>query len=227
VFVRKVTQAPLMEDPHTRFRYSEATTVLGRLVEVWSGQPFDAYLARHVLQPLGMSDTGFVVRPADRPRLATVYAPSPTGLQPIELETPPVTEPAALIEGAVGLASTVPDFLRFAQMLAAGGELGGTRVLPRATVTRITANGLPADVQRARGGAHGWGLANVNVLLEDATGPFPGRKGEYGWDGTAGTIFWVDPSRDLVIVLMTQSSPANPDGLRQRFKQIVERAVRP
>jgi CubicO group peptidase (beta-lactamase class C family) len=228
VFVKKITQAPLMEDPHTRFRYSEATTVLGRLVEVWSGQPFDSYLATRVLEPLGMRDTAFWVRPEDRARLATVYAPAPGGgLQPTEIEAVPVTERAALIEGAVGLVSTVPDFTRFAQMLLGGGELGGARLLRRDTVARITANGLPADVQQARGGSHGWGLANVNVLLADSSGPFPGKAGEYGWDGTAGTIFWVDPARDTVIVLMTQSAPANPGGLRQRFKQIVERAIRP
>jgi CubicO group peptidase (beta-lactamase class C family) len=226
-FVQKITRAPLMEDPHTRFRYSEATTVLGRLVEVWSGQPFDTYLAERVFAPLGMRDTGFWVRPEDRSRLATVYAPAPGGgLQPTEIEAVPFTDRPALIEGAVGLVSTVPDFLRFAQMLLNGGELGGTRLLRRETVARMTANGLPPDVQQARGGAYGWGLANVNVLLADSSGPFPGTAGEYGWDGTAGTIFWVDPARDTVIVLMTQSAPANPGGLRQRFKQSVERAMR-
>jgi CubicO group peptidase (beta-lactamase class C family) len=226
-FVRKITRAPLMEDPHTRFRYSEATTVLGRLVEIWSGQPFDVYLEAHVLGPLGMTDTRFWVRPEDRARLATVYAPAAAGgLQPTEIEAVPFTDPPALLEGAVGLVSTVPDYLRFAQMLLDGGTIAGRRVLRAETVARITANGLPEDVQRARGGAYGWGLANVNVLLEDATGPFPGRKGEYGWDGTAGTIFWVDPSRDTAIVLMTQSAPANPGNLRQAFKQAVERATR-
>jgi CubicO group peptidase (beta-lactamase class C family) len=71
----------------------------------------------------------------------------------------------------------------------------------------------------------GWGLANVNVVIDPTGVNYPARAGEYGWDGTAGTIFWVDPSRELAIVLMTQIAPANPGGLRQQFKAAVERAV--
>ena len=87
----------------------------------------------------------------------------------------------------------------------------------------MTANGLPPAVLKARGGTMGWGLANVNVLLDPA--PCDASRGEYGWDGTAGTIFWVDPAKQTVIVLMTQSSPANPDSVRQRFKAIAQRAI--
>jgi len=224
-FIRKITAAPLMEDPHTRFRYSEATTVLGRLVEIWSGEPFDRVLERRILQPLGMSDTVFHVAGERRARLATVYGPAPGGgLVPVEVEPVPFTERPALLEGAVGLVSSVPDFLRFAQMLLDGGTFNGVRVLTAATAARITANGLPAEVLTLRGGRMGWGLANVNVLMTaDGTGA---SVGEYGWDGTAGTIFWNDPVKQTVIVLMTQSAPANPDGLRQKFKAIVDRAIR-
>ena len=124
VFIAKITKAPLMEDPGTRFRYSEATTVLGRLVEVWSGQPFDAFLQARVLVPLGMTDTWFRVGPDGAPAGHRVRPTAEGGLQPIEIEAVPFTEPA-LLEGAVGLVSTVPDYLRFCQMLLAGGELGG------------------------------------------------------------------------------------------------------
>jgi CubicO group peptidase (beta-lactamase class C family) len=225
VFVDKITRAPLMEDPHTRFRYSEATTVLGRLVEVWSGMPFDAYLESRILRPLGMTDTGFSVAPANASRLATVYGPAPANdLIRVETETVPFTEKPALLEGAVGLVSTVPDYLRFAQMLLSKGRLGGATVLQAATVERMTVNGLPDPILRLRGGAKGWGLANVDVLVEP--GPSGASRGEFGWDGTAGTIFWVDPVKDTVIVLMTQSVPADPGGLRPAFKGIVQRAVR-
>lgn len=225
VFVGKIAAAPLMEDPHTRFRYSEATTVVGRLVEVWSGQSFDEFLEQRLFAPLGMTDTRFWVDAPRRDRLATVYGPAPAGgLVPVDIEAVPFTERPALLEGAVGLVSTVPDFLRFSQMLLDGGALGGVRVLKAETVARITANGLPAAVQAARGGTMGWGLANVNVLLDP--GASGASRGEYGWDGTAGTIFWVDPVKQSVIVLMTQSSPANPGNLRQRFKAIVQRAIR-
>jgi len=224
-FVRRIAAAPLMEDPHTRFRYSEATTVVGRLVEVWSGGPFDRFLAERIFRPLGMTDTVFAVEGERVARLATVYGPATGGgLVPVEIEPVPFTTRPALLEGAVGLVSSVPDFLRFSQMLLDGGQLGAVRLLKADTAARIVANGLPADVLAARGGRMGWGLANVNVLMR-ADGA-SASAGEYGWDGTAGTIFWNDPVKRTVIVLMTQSAPANPDGLRQKFKAIADRAVR-
>ncbi|MEZ5289710.1 MAG: serine hydrolase domain-containing protein [Vicinamibacterales bacterium] len=224
-FVRKIARAPLMEDPHTRFRYSEATTVLGRLVEIWSGQPFDAFLSARVFRPLGMADAVFWVDGERRSRLASVYGPGPAGgLVPVDVEPVPFTERPALIEGAVGLVTSVPDFLRFQQMLLAGGTLDGVRLLKADTAARIVKNGLPPDVLQARGGRMGWGLGNVNVLMApDDSGA---NAGEYGWDGTAGTIFWNDPARDTAIVLMTQSVPANPGRLRQQFKALIQRAVR-
>ncbi len=125
-FVTKITRAPLVEDPGTRFRYSEATTVLGRLVEVWSKQPFDRFLEERLLRPLKMTETRFWVPPDARPRLATVYGPGPGGaLAPVDIEAVPFTERPVLIEGAVGLVSTVPDFLRFARMLLNEGSLEG------------------------------------------------------------------------------------------------------
>ena len=131
----------------------------------------------------------------------------------------------ASVEGAVGLLSTVPDYLRFSLMLLNKGELDGVRILSQKTVETITSNGLSDAIQKARGGSMGWGLANVNVLLNSGTGANPANRGEYGWDGTAGTIFWVDPTTEMVTVLMTQSSPANPDSIRQRFKAIIQQAI--
>lgn len=225
-FVSNVVRVPLMEDPGTRYRYSESPTVLGRLVEIWSGKPFDVFLKERVLGPLRMSDTAFWV-PADaRNRLATVYAPAPGGgLVPMELEDVPFTERPSLLEGAVGLVSTVPDYLRFSQMLLNGGTLDGVRILRAPTVAAMTANRLSDRILMARGGGMGWGIANVNVVLNPAAVNYPANRGEYGWDGTAGTIFWVDPSVQMVTILMTQSSPANPDSLRQRFKTIVQESV--
>jgi CubicO group peptidase (beta-lactamase class C family) len=215
-FISNVVRVPLMEDPGTRFRYSEGTTVLGRLIEIWSGVPLDRFLDERVFRPLRMDDTGFWVRPDQRNRLTTVYSPADGGLRSIEIETVPFTQKPTLLEGAVGLVSTVPDFLRFAQMLLNDGELDGVRILRAATVQTITKNGLAEAVLAARGGSMGWGLGNVNVALD---------SGEYGWDGTAGTIFWNDPAHDMVTILMTQSVPANPDSLRQRFKALVTQAV--
>jgi CubicO group peptidase (beta-lactamase class C family) len=225
-FIEKIARAPLMEDPGTRYRYSESPTVLGRLVEIWSGRPFDEFLNERIFKPLGMSDTAFWVNPRQRGRLTTVYAVSPGGgLMPTEIEAVPFTERGALKEGAVGLVSTVPDFLRFSQMLLNRGELNGHRLLKAATVDRIVSNGLPDGILKARGGDMGWGLGNVNVVMNPDGLNYPANRGEYGWDGSAGTIFWIDPGLQLVTVLMWQSVPANPDSLRQRFKTLVHDAV--
>jgi CubicO group peptidase (beta-lactamase class C family) len=221
-FLANIVRVPLMEEPGTRFRYSEATTVLGRLVEVWSGQPFEEFLAARVFKPLHMTETGFVVRPDQLARWTTAYAPAPGGdLMKTETEEVPFTTRPALVEGAVGLVSTVPDYVRFSQMLLNKGELDGARLLAAATVEEMTANGLSDEILKLRGGTMGWGLANVNVSLD----PSSPTRGEYGWDGTAGTIFWVDPARAMVTVLMTQSVPPNPDGLRQKFRSLVLHAV--
>jgi CubicO group peptidase (beta-lactamase class C family) len=217
-FVTKITGTPLMEDPGTRFRYSEGTTVLGRLVEIWSGQRFDSFLDERIFTPLRMTDTGFWVRPDQRDRLTTVYQPAAGGgLSAIEIEPDaPFTQRPALLEGAVGLVSTVPDYLRFSQMLLNRGELNGVRILRAKTVDMMTVNSLPPAVLAERGSRRGWGLGNVDVALD---------TGEYGWDGTAGTIFTVDPRRELMTVLMWQNVPADPDRLRARFKALVDRAV--
>lgn len=224
-FIGNLLRVPLMEDPGTRYRYSESLTVVGRLVEIWSGKPFEVFLDERIFRPLRMTDTMFwAATPDQRARLTTVYGPGSDGqLVRVETEALPFTERPTLIEGAVGLLSTVPDYFRFAQMLLGKGELDGVRLLQAKTVDAMTVNGLSEPIQKARGGSMGWGLANVNVQL--ASSANSARVGEYGWDGTAGTIFWVDPGTDTVTVLMTQSSPANPDQVRQRFKAIVDQAI--
>lgn len=223
-FIANLVRVPLMEDPGTRYRYSEGSSVLGRLVEVWSGQPFEVFLEERIFKPLKMHDTMFWAQTADqRARLTTVYATESNGLSAIELETIPFNQKPTLIEGAIGLLSSVPDYLRFSQMLLNRGELNGVRLLRASTVDTMTKNGLSEAVQQTRGGTMGWGLGNVNVLLRSSTSP--PNIGEYGWDGTAGTIFWIDPTKQTVIILMTQSSPANPDRLREKFKAAVHEAL--
>jgi CubicO group peptidase (beta-lactamase class C family) len=225
-FVVNITKAPLLEDPGTRFRYSEATTVLGRVVEVVARQSFDAFVVTRILQPLGMADTSFWVEGDARARLATVYQRSQDGVvAPYEMEEVPFTEKPALIEGAVGLVSTAEDFMRFGQMLLNKGELNGVRLLKAETVGAMTVNGLPETVLKERGGNIGWGLGNVDVVVGAGSRGYLTTIGEYGWDGSAGTFFAVDPSRELVVTLMTQNLPANPDGLRQKFKAAVVQSI--
>ncbi|HJU43604.1 MAG TPA: serine hydrolase domain-containing protein [Vicinamibacterales bacterium] len=225
-FITRITSAPLMEDPGTRFRYSEGTTVLGRIVEVVSGRSFDVFVTERILRPLGMNDTSFWVERDAASRLVTVYQRGQDGVPaPFEIEELPFTQKPALMEGAVGLVSTATDFLRFGQMLLNRGTLDGTRLLSAATVDTMTKNGLPEPILQGKGGAVGWGLANVDVVVGPGSRGYLTTIGEYGWDGSAGTFFAVDPSKELVVTLMTQSLPANPDALRQKFKAAVVESV--
>ena len=225
-FITNITRAPLMEDPGTRFRYSEGTTVLGRVVEVVAITPFDSFVIEHILRPLGMNDTFWWVDRNAAPRLATVYQRGQDGaLAPFEIEEVPFTQRPMLVEGAVGLVSTAMDFLRFGQMLLNKGTLGGARLLAPATVEAMTKNGLSDPILQGKGGAVGWGLANVDVVVGPGSRGYLTAVGEYGWDGSAGTFFAVDPSRELVVTLMTQNLPANPDGLRQKFKAAVLESI--
>lgn len=225
-FITNITSVPLLEDPGTRFRYSEATTVLGRIIEVVSGVSFDRFVTTRVLRPLGMNDTTFWVEGSASQRLVTVYQRAADGaLSPFEIEEVPFTEKPALMEGAVGLVSTAGDFLRFGQMLLNGGTLDGVRLLSAGTTAAITKNALPDAILQARGGTTGWGLANVDVVVRPGSRGYLTTISEYGWDGSAGTFFSVDPSTELVVTLMTQNLPADPDGLRQKFKSAVVKSI--
>jgi len=225
-FITNITSVPLLEDPGTRFRYSEATTVLGRIIEVVSGVSFDRFVTNRILGPLGMNDTTFWVQGSASQRLVTVYQRAPDGaLSPFEIEEVPFTEKPALVEGAVGLVSTAGDFLRFGQMLLNQGTLDGVRLLSAATTAAMTKNALPDAVLQARGGTTGWGLANVDVVVRPGSRGYLTTISEYGWDGSAGTFFSVDPSTELVVTLMTQNLPADPDGLRQKFKSAVVKSI--
>jgi CubicO group peptidase (beta-lactamase class C family) len=106
-------------------------------------------------------------------------------------------------------------------LLLNGGELDGVRLLKRETVDRMVTNGLPDEILKQRRGNVGWGLINANVIL-DTSSPL---RGEYSWDGTAGTIFWIDPARQMITLLFAPARPSNPDGIRQKFKAIVQESV--
>lgn len=224
--IQNMVRVPLRFDPGEEYLYSESSSVVGRLVEIWSGQPLDTFFQERVFGPLGMVDTGFWVEPEKRNRLTTVYASAEgEGLRSVEIEAIPFTVRPTLLEGAVGLVSTVPDFLRFTSMLASGGELAGVRLLQESTVAHIVRNGLSAEIMQSRRGGSGWALANVSVLLDAAAGGPEARAGEYRWDGSAGTELWVDPGSGTVLVTAWQSQPANPELLRQRITALVREAI--
>lgn len=228
--VDNAARVPLFEDPGTRFRYGISTTVLGRLVEVWSGRPFDEFLAERLFAPLGMTDTVFWADADRADRLTTVYRldDASGALYPWAIEDVPFTERPALVEGGVGLLSTVTDYLRFSQMFLNGGVLDGVRVLEPETVALMTRNHVPeAALPLARSGymaGSGWGLG-FNVVLDAGRYPFPVGEGEYWWDGSSGTRFSIDPEHGLVTVIMAAVSPSRGGGFREEFKRLVHRAI--
>jgi CubicO group peptidase (beta-lactamase class C family) len=198
------------------------------VVEVVSGQALDDYLAAQVFGPLAMQDSGFFV-PEDRvARLARPYqAPQDSQpLSPIEAMDIPITSDPPLLEGAAGLVSTVPDYLRFLQSLLAGGELDGQRILGADTVAQMTRNQIdealfpfgtnPANPMLDRG--WGYGLA---VVTDATQSEFGVNNGEFGWNGSLGTFSWADPETGTVAILMLQIQPSNAHGLAGEFKDLV------
>lgn len=196
---------PLAFHPGTVFDYSHATAVLGRVIEVVSGEPLDRFIASHITEPLGMRDTQFHVPESKWSRLA-----EPT-LDPLTRQRPQLLEvkrrPARLTAGA-GMVGTTRDYLRFVAMLMNGGALDGVRILSPATLSYMLSDhlgGISRDTTSARLllDRYGFGLGfAVRTSLGDA--PYPGSVGDAYWGGMAGTQFWIDPARELAAVLMIQ-----------------------
>ncbi len=227
--VSNAARVPLFEDPGTRWRYGISTTILGRLVEIWSGRPFDQFLQRRVFEPLGMTDTLFRVDPSRADRFGPAYRPAPDGeLRPHAIEVVPFTEQPPLIEGGVGLVSTVRDYLRFSQMFLNRGELDGVRVLEPETVALMTVNRVPDALLPIGFGTpqpgRGWTLGFCVVMDADAS-PLPVPEGTFWWDGSSGTRFFIDPVEDMVTVIMAAASPASGNGFREGFVEAVYRAL--
>ena len=227
--VSNAARVPLFEDPGTRWRYGISTTILGRLVEVWSGRPFDEFLRERVFEPLRMTDTVFQVDADRADRFGPAYRPGSDGaLRPHAIETVPFTDRPALIEGGVGLVSTVRDYLRFAQMFLDGGALDGVRVLQPDTVALMTANRIPDALLPIGFGTpqpgRGWTLGFCVVTDADAS-PLPVREGTFWWDGSAGTRFFIDPVEDMITIIMAPASPAHGNGFREGFTEAVYAAL--
>lgn len=227
--VSNAARVPLFEDPGTRWRYGISTTILGQLVEVWSGMPFEAFLRQRVFEPLGMTDTVFRVDPPRAHRFGPAYRPGPDGeLRPYAIEAVPFTEQPTLIEGGVGLVSTVRDYLRFAQMFLNGGELDGVRVIEPETVATMTVNRVPDALLPIGFGnpqpGRGWTLGFCVVMDGDAS-PLPVTEGTFWWDGSSGTRFFIDPVEDMVTVIMGAASPSYGGGFREGFTEAVYGAI--
>ena len=213
---------PLKSQPGTRFEYSLASDVLGRLVEVASGVSLDAFLEDRVFGPLGMRDTGFHVGEADLDRTADVYRRGLGGLKEVPRETRSALGSAPpMASGGGGLFSTARDYLRFCRMLAEGGALDGTRILRAETVDAMLSDqlaGISASSSALQGGGFGFGLG---VMTRD-TGRGP-RAGTAWWGGLAGTGFWIDREERMVGIFMIQNM--GELGHADRFRADVYRDI--
>lgn len=226
---------PLRFQPGTRWNYGVSTDVLGRLVEVISGQPLDVYLRERIFEPLGMTETSFdAVGRTDR--LAALYVPQ--GPEKLAVRYDPigrqVTRPATFLSGGGGLVSTIGDYHRFVGCLLGGGALDGQRILGPRSLGLMSRNHLPGGVDMAalaepgmtelarEGTGFGLGFA---VTLDPATAKTAASVGDLAWGGAASTGFWLDPTEDLGVVLMTQLLPSTTHPLRAELRSLVYQAI--
>ena len=218
---------PLIAEPGTVWEYSRATDVLGRLVEVVSGQTLRAFLQDNIFAPLGMVDTDFSVPPEQHHRIAEPFARDPDGAPQMRVFN--VRTPAAFESGGGGLVSTAVDYARLLQFMLNRGELDGVRLLGPRTVDYMTAdhlghipvNGGSSKTLLLPGYGFGLGFA-VRTSLGIASEP--GSVGLYYWGGLAGTTFFVDPAEDMFGILMIQA-PNQREHYRHLFRNMVYAAL--
>jgi CubicO group peptidase (beta-lactamase class C family) len=223
--VSAIATIPLVHQPGSAWHYSMATDVLGYLVEVVSGMPFETFLQERVFDPLGMVDTGFDVPASKIGRFAATYGPAEDGgLKLVDApRTSRFARPTCHPSGGGGLLSTAADYGRFAQMLLNKGELEGVRLLGRKTVEWMTMDHLPEGLS-LEDGARGFGLG-VSVLKHTARSQVLGSAGSYGWGGAANTHFRIDPREDLIYLLMLQFMPSGTYPVVNDFTTAVYQAL--
>jgi CubicO group peptidase (beta-lactamase class C family) len=232
--VKKLTRLPLVFQPGSAWRYSVATDVLGRLVEVVSGMPFERFLEDAIFKPLGMPDTAFFVPQEKLDRFAAIYGPGDGGgLKRVEAPLANLyAKPPSIPLGGGGLVGTAPDYMRFLQMMLNGGELDGVRLLGRKTVDLMTINHLPqhclpyttSTEREVHYRGYGFGLG-FKVLMNVAQSQTVGSIGEYGWGGMANTTYWVDPKEELIGIAMLQFLPDYHYPHRAQFKALTYQAL--
>lgn len=222
-------RVPLFHDPGTAFLYGIHATILGKLVEVWSGQPFEDYMEEQVFQPLEMDSTMFWAAGADAERLAELYRPTDGRLLPYQIETVPWTMRPRLMEGGVGLLSSVKDFLNFSQMVLNRGEFNGRRILQEETAALMYENAVPEAAMPIGDSGYwlgsGWTLGGFNLVMDPEAYSWPVSRGTIWWDGSAGTRYFIDPVQNMIIVIMAQISPSRGGGFREDFTTLVDAAI--
>jgi CubicO group peptidase (beta-lactamase class C family) len=232
--INKLAAQPLMAQPGAAWNYSLSTDVLGRVVEVASGQPLNVFFQERIFKPLGMTETSFDLPEAKFSRLATVYSPDgANGIRPMKdpesfgnTVMSPIQSykaPKKYFSGGAGLVSTAADYAKFANMLLGGGALGSARLLSPTTIELMTVShttDLPAGGLLGPGAGFGLGFRVVTDLGPTQTS---GSEGLYGWSGIYGTVFWVDPKEHLVAIMMVQRYPGSP--VANAFQPLVYQAL--
>ncbi len=231
--VERWARLPLVFQPGSEWNYSVSSDVLGRLVEVVSGQPLDEFFSQRIFAPLCMNDTSFGTDSED---LAALYVPQPGTRKAVRDDVFGATgrgRPDCL-SGGGGLVSTAGDYHRFTQFLLRRGELDGTRLLSPRTVALMTNNHLPGDVDLEAYGrplfaempfnGYGFGLG-FSVLRDAVKAKTLSSPGEFAWGGAASTAFWVDPAEELTAMFFTQLAPSSTHPIRQHLRQLVYQAL--
>ncbi len=254
-WIERLAELPLICQPGSQWNYSVASDVLGRLVEIWSGQTLAEFLGQEIFTPLAMNDTGFHVEPANHSRFSALYAPltggdmstvasaaKPAvgaadrgGLKQLESSTNSrYLQPATLYSGGGGLTGSMSDYGRFCQMLLNGGELDGVRLLGRKTVEFMRLNQLPDNRDMAAMGQPVWSETSYDgigfglgwaVVLDPVKAHIVTSVGEHHWGGAASTFFWIDPDEELYAVFFTQLMPSSTYPIRRELRARVYQAL--
>jgi len=227
--IKKLGTLPLVSQPGEEFNYGMSVDVLGYLIEVVSGMPFDEYMRKHVFEPLNMQDTYFSLPPEKFSRLATLYLMGRDGKLSKVTKYFPYPKPQNYFSGGAGLVSTASDYARFAQMLLNKGELDGKRLLSRKTVELMTTNSI-GDIFIFTSFAHngimgdkfglGFGIRSERGLFDELE-----SLGTFGWDGAFYTRFWIDPKEDLIGIFMSQVDSNWSEILIGKYKNLVYQSI--
>lgn len=233
--VDRLAALPLLHQPGERFTYSLGVDVLGRVIEVATGQTLAEYMSAQIFDPLGMTDTSFFKDPSEATRFASLYSPVGDGI--VKVTDQPVASPdqrtiysagypygetQRYFSGGAGLTSTISDYARLLLALLNGGELDGARILGRRTVQLMTRDHLVGLGVPPGGQQFGLGFA---ISDERGVTGGPRSKGAFGWLGFFNTVYWVDPEEQLVAIIMTQLYPSTQSQLTDKFEVAVYSSI--
>lgn len=224
--IAAIASAPLSTQPGTNWEYSMSVDLLGRVVEIVSGERLSDFLQARLFQPLKMKDAGFYVPKEKQSRLAEALAVDPFTKKPIKLldvRTVPNND-----SGGAGGVATAADYMNFASMMLQGGEFGGQQLLSPMTVNLMTADMLgsrttaPLSPGQLLMGVDGYTFG-LGFMVRQGQGlaSVDGSTGEFMWAGAAGTFFWIDPKEQMAVVFMSQV----PGPIRPYYRRLIKQAV--